>query len=99
MTDNKNKLQNSDFILPGNLGSVKIASTGKVGNVTKLEKNNADGSVTITVSTVPDPNDLGNGWYNGYRNFKDLWVEPKDAEFEVIEPKQLPDKPVTHVPE
>jgi hypothetical protein len=72
----ENEIQNSEFTLPGNLGSVLIASTGKVSNVTKVLKGK-DGSTTITLSEVVDH------YLNGV-------PETEDAEYEIVEPKQLP---------
>ena len=45
--------------------------------------------LTFTFSSPPDKNYLGNGWTNGYKNPWDLWNEPEDAEYEIIQPRLL----------
>lgn len=49
----ENKLQNNDFILPGNLGTIKIGN--KVRDIKSAFHAN-DGTVTITIGeTKPEP--------------------------------------------
>lgn len=43
-------------------------------------------------STTPEQsNDMGNGWSKGAKDFKQLWQDAEDIDFEIIEPKQLPE--------
>ena len=73
----------------------EIQKEGKFISVTKVVeeylKKNPNGFI-FEPTKPDDPNDLGNGWYNGYKNPWDLWNEPEDAEFEIIEPKQIENK-------
>ncbi len=78
--ESKHELQKDDFILPGDLGNVIIGSTGEKRKVTKISANKKDGSVTISISKVVDH------YLNGI-------TVTEDAEFEVIQPKQISDKP------
>jgi hypothetical protein len=48
---------------------------------------------TIHSTTIEDKNDLGNGWTNGFKDFAQAWQPTEDAEFEIIQPKQIENKP------
>jgi len=56
-----NELQNEEFFLPGNLGSVKIGSA--THEVTKVFKRN-DGTTTVTIDPFPKSIEItiGQGW-------------------------------------
>lgn len=71
-----NELQKEDFLLPGNLGNATIIGTGQNRAITKIQKNNKDGSVTITIRQVVDH------YLNGI-------PVTEDAEFEVVKQKQI----------
>ncbi len=71
------EIQKDEYYLPGGLGEVKIASSGTVHEITKAESNSADGSVKLTITP---------------QEFHRLyWNITQDAEFEVLQPKQLPE--------
>lgn len=78
-----NELQKDDITLPGGLGFVTMASNGIPREIKQVVANN-DGSVTITVGK------------NIYDHYSDKSLEEineilktEDADFEIIEPKQL----------
>jgi hypothetical protein len=73
------ELQKDDYLLPGDLGTVTIASTGKVSKVTNMVKNKSDGSVTLTLSQIVDH------YLNGV-------PVTEDADFEIVQPKQIENK-------
>ena len=70
-----NEIQKDDVILPGGLGSVTIGSTGQAHQVTAIE-NKSDGSVTITLGAV-------------VQKYLDKKANIEDAEYEIIQPKQI----------
>ncbi len=92
------ELQKDDFILPGDLGSVSVNGVNqKITEVFKSKTGftqvtiNPPPKKIIITSTIADKrNDLGNGWMDGYKDFKQLWQDTEDAEFEEVKPKQLP---------
>lgn len=89
--EEKNEIQNSEFILKGGLGEVVIASSGVSGDIIQIVSNNQDGSVTITVSPhqtieyVPNYISPKGFQFGEYQKFE-------EADFEIVEPKQLTDK-------
>lgn len=94
-----NELQKDDFLLPGDLGSVVIDGVNQ--KVTKVVKGNG-GMTTVTINANPNRiiitsqpadrrNDIGNGWTNGFKNFAQAWQDTEDADFEIVQQKQLPD--------
>jgi len=46
------ELQRDEFILPGDLGEMTIASTGKKSKVTQMSVNRKDGSMTFTLTPI-----------------------------------------------
>jgi len=50
------ELQRDEFILPGDLGEMTIASTGKKAKVTKVSANKKLGYMTLTLTPIaPKP--------------------------------------------
>lgn len=72
-----NDLQKEDFILPGNLGTVSDSYGNKM-EITKIEKTNR--STVITLGQV-------------VKEYLDQKSNTEDADFEVIQPKQLENEP------
>lgn len=54
----------------------------------KMAKRKADFKST----TPEESNDLGNGWTDGAKDFKQFWQETDDADFEIVQPKQIEEK-------
>jgi hypothetical protein len=82
---NGNELQNNEFILPGNLGTVIIGD--KEREITQVYRNKINGSVTITIgATKPEPL-LVDGHSTG------LMIYHPEAKFteQSTTPKQLTD--------
>lgn len=83
-------IQNDEFLLPGNLGTVKVGDTIK--SISKMETNKKEGSITLTIVDEMKPlkdylqgNSSTQEFIQECRNIS----KTENAEFEIIEPKKL----------
>lgn len=88
-TLNHNKeLQNNEFILPGNLGTVQVAGENEARDIKAVNKSN-DGSVTLTIGPAKFIAMKDGGFMDADEWMNTPVEKTEDADFQIIEPKQL----------